>query len=134
VLRRALAEAEEGAWSVPEADLARIVHASGTLPAMWANPQLWIGGRRLPTPDGWFDDVALAVQVHSRKYHAGELDWEATVAADAVFVEHGVPVLAVTPSQIARDPDGVLGRIERAHASACLRPRPQVVATPIGPS
>jgi hypothetical protein len=98
---------------------------------MWANPQLRVGGRRLPTPDGWFDDVALAVQVHSRQYHAGNLDWEATVAADAVFVEHGIPVLAVTPRQIIRTPDDVLARIERAHAAARLRPRPAVAATPI---
>ena len=98
---------------------------------MWANPQLWVGNRRLPTPDGWFDDVALAVQVHSRQFHSGHLDWEATVGADAEFVEHGIPVLAVTPRQIARSPDDVVARIERAHAAASLRPRPLVVATPI---
>ena len=96
-----------------------------------AQPQLRVGDRRLPTPDGWFDDVALAVQVHSRQFHAGELDWEATVAADGVFAEHGVPVLAVTPTQIARTPDDVVARIERAHAAAGRRPRPAVVATPI---
>ena len=92
---------------------------------------LTVGGQRLPTPDGWFDDVALAVQVHSRQFHAGELDWEATVAADGVFAEHGVPVLAVTPKQIARTPDDVVARIERAHEAAGRRPRPAVVATPI---
>lgn len=130
-LAHALAEAEQGAWSIPEADLARIVHASRALPPMWANPQLSVGDHRLPTPDGWFDDVALAVQVHSRQFHADELDWDGTVAADAVFVEHGIPVLAVTPRQIARAPDDVVGRIERAHEAAGRRPRPPVVAKPI---
>jgi hypothetical protein len=48
---------------------------------------LTTGDHRLPTPDGWFDDVALAVQVHSRRHHAGELDWEATVAADGAFAD-----------------------------------------------
>lgn len=129
-LRLALAAAERGAWSVPEAELADLV-ARSDLPQMWLNPVLSVGGRRLPTPDGWFDDVALAVQVHSRQYHAGNLDWEATVGADAVFVEHGIPVLAVTPRQIACGPDDVVARIERAHAAARLRPRPAVVATPM---
>jgi hypothetical protein len=131
VVASALREAEVGAWSFPEADLARLVGSSKTLPVMWLNPVLTVGGQRLPTPDGWFDDVALAVQVHSRQFHAGELDWEATVAADGVFAEHGVPVLAVTPKQIARTPDDVVARIERAHEAAGRRPRPAVVATPI---
>jgi hypothetical protein len=134
VLARALAEAEQGAWSIPEADLARIVARSALLPPMWANPRLTLGARRLPTPDGWFDDVGLAVQVHSRQYHAGDLDWEATVGADAELVEHGIPVLAVTPRQIARSQDDVLARLERAHAAARLRPRPAVIATPIVPA
>ena len=76
-LRRALAEAAAGAWSLPEADLARLLSESSTLPAAWLNPELHESdGGRLTTPDLWFDDVAMAVMVHSRKYHAGLLDWE----------------------------------------------------------
>ncbi len=99
---------------------------------MWANPELHApDGARLPRPDGWFDDVGLAVQVHSKRYHAGELDWEATVSADGVFAEYGVPVVAVTPRQIAAQPEVVLRRIERAHGQAQRRPSPDVVAIPI---
>ena len=131
-LRTALGEAEAGAWSIPEADLMRIVRASRVLPPMWANPILTTSaGRRLPRPDGCFDDVALAVQVHSQRHHAGELDWEATVSADGVFAEHGIALVAVTPRQIATDPEGVASRIERAHAQARRRPRPAVVVLPI---
>jgi hypothetical protein len=64
-LRRAVEAAELGAWSVPEADLAASVRTSRALPAMWANPALRVGDVRLPTPDGWFDDVGLCVQVHA---------------------------------------------------------------------
>jgi hypothetical protein len=131
-LRDALREAEAGAWSVPEADLARLVRRSRVLPPMWANPMLTTSeGKRLPRPDGWFDDVALAVQVHSRRYHAGELDWEATVSTDGVFAEHGIALVAITPRQIAIDPDGVLSRVERAYEQARRRPRPDIVAVPI---
>jgi hypothetical protein len=131
-LRTALGEAEAGAWSVPEADLARIVDTSRVLPPMWANPTLTTSaGKRLPRPDGWFDDVALAVQVHSRRYHAGELDWETTVLADGVYAEQGIALVAVTPRQIATDLVGVVARIERADEQARRRPRPGVVAVPI---
>jgi hypothetical protein len=131
-LRRALPAVEAGAWSVPEADLVAIVASSKRLPEMWSNPTLTDSrGGRLPRPDGWFDDVGLAVQVHSRQFHAGELDWEATVSADGVFAEHGIALVAVTPKQIATDPDAVRVRIERAYEQARRRPRPEVVAVPI---
>jgi hypothetical protein len=91
---------------------------------------LTANGVRLPTPDGWFDEVGLAVQVHSKRYHAGELDWEKTVSADGVYAEHGIGLVAVTPRQIANRPDAVLTRIERAHEQAARRPRPAVSATP----
>jgi hypothetical protein len=129
-LRSALAEAEQHAWSVPEADLAALVSTSPVLPPMWANPVLHVGALRLPSPDGWFDDVGLAVQVHSKRYHAGELDWEKTVSADGVFAEHGIMLVAVTPRQISSQPAAVLARIERAYVQAAKRPRPPVVAVP----
>jgi hypothetical protein len=128
-LREAIAEAERGAWSIPEADLARLVSGSAILPPMLANPALTVGAVRLPTPDGWFDDVALAVQVHSRRFHAGALDWEATIASDGVFAEHGIPVVAVTPRQIATDGAFVVRRIENAYLAARQRPRPRVTVT-----
>lgn len=39
-LRRALAEAAAGAWSLPEAELTRLVATSRVLPQPWPNPEL----------------------------------------------------------------------------------------------
>jgi hypothetical protein len=120
-------------WSKPEGDLLRLVSSSRVLPHGWPNPLLTAGhGVRLPTPDLWFDDVALAVQVHSRRYHGSPADWDDTVASDGVYAEHGVPVVAVTPHMIGADADGTLRRIEAAYRAALARPRPAVVARPIG--
>lgn len=131
--RAALREAEAGAWSIPEADLLALLARSRLLPQIWANPSLIAAdGHRLPRPDGWFDDVALAVQVHSRRFHSGELDWERTVMTDGVFAEYGIPVVAVTPRAIADDPGGVRRRVERAYRSAAQRPRTPVIARPTG--
>jgi hypothetical protein len=78
-----VAEAAAGVWSVPEADLARLVATSRVLPGAWVNPGLTdLAGGRLTTPELWFDDVGMAVMVHSRESHAGALDWEGTVGGD----------------------------------------------------
>ena len=128
-LRAALTEAERGAWSAPEAELAALLATSRLLPPAWLNPHLFrTDGVRLPTPDAWFDDVGLAVQVHSKRYHAGELDWEKTVSADGAFAEHGVVLVAVTPRQISSQPAAVLARIERAYEQATRRPKPAATA------
>jgi hypothetical protein len=131
-LRRALAEAAAGAWSVPEADLAALLSRSSMLPAAWLNPELRDrDGRRLTTPDLWFDDVAMAVMVHSREYHAGVLDWDATVERDSDLSACRVVVVGVTPDAIARDPTRVRRRIETAYVTAKGSGlRAEVVATP----
>jgi hypothetical protein len=72
------------------------------------------------------------VQVHSREYHDDADAWDDTVMADGVLGEYGVVVVPVTPRRIARSPDAVLRRIERCYENAVRRPRPDVVALPIG--
>ena len=129
--RLALRAAEAGAWSVPESDLGSLVGSSRRLPLMWLNPSLSApDGARLPTPDGWFDDVGLAVQVHSWRWHSGREQWDSTVMADGVRAEYGVAVVAVTPDAVRRSPALVLGRLERVHRQACARLRPTVIAVP----
>jgi len=135
VLRQAVAEAAIGAWSVPEADLLRLITGSSLLPSPWANPAVHDHhGRRLTTPDLWCDDVALAVMVHSRRFHSGVLDWESTVVADEDLRAAGIEVVAVTPASVAAEPRLVVARIEAAYRRAAARPRPVgVVAQPRQP-
>ncbi|WP_088314961.1 hypothetical protein [Kineosporia sp. R_H_3] len=133
LLRNAVQDAEAGAWSVPEAHLGRLCRSSRVLPEMWLNPDLVAhDGTCLPRPDGWFDDVALAIQVHSREHHDGPDTWDDTVMADGLLGEYGVAVVPVTPRRIARAPDVVLRRIERCYENARRRPRPEVSALPVG--
>ena len=76
-LRGPLQAAAAGAWSVPESELLDLVARSSVLHTPWANPLL-VGptGVRLTTPDAWFDDVAFAVMVHSRRHHADGDQWD----------------------------------------------------------
>lgn len=127
--RRALGLAESFVWSVAEADVMALVTRSAALPEPWLNPVVeGSDGTALPTPDLWFDDVALAVQVHSWRWHAGGAEWDATVMSDGVFAEYGVTVIGVTPTAVRTDPARVLRRIEGAYAAAARRERPAVIA------
>jgi hypothetical protein len=131
-LRRMVVEAAAGAWSVPEADLAALVRTSRVLPTPWLNPGLEDEtGIRLTTPDVWFDDVGMAVMIHSRQFHAGILQWDATVTDDSELSSYRIVVVGVTPEQLVKDPPSVLRRIEDHYATARRSGfRPAVVATP----
>ncbi|MFL6204437.1 MAG: hypothetical protein ACJ739_03730, partial [Acidimicrobiales bacterium] len=112
-------------------EVLHLVSGSSVLSPAWANP--WLArpdGSPLTTPDVWFDDVAMAVMVHSRRYHAEGERWDDTVEADSDLVAAGVVVVGVTPHRIRADPPRVLHRLERAYLAAAARPRPAVVARP----
>jgi hypothetical protein len=130
--RQALGDAADGAWSVPEATLLRACGRSGVLPAAWPNPVLMVRGTVLVSPDLWFDDVALAVMVHSREHHERGEDWQRTVERDGELTENGVTVLGFTPRSIATDLSRVVATIERTYTAlrADRRRRPDVTMTP----
>jgi hypothetical protein len=116
---QALERAATGAWSVPETELLALLSTSPVLPPVWPNPELRDpADRRLTTPDAWLDDVALAVMVHSKKFHAGDLDWEATVEHDTDLQAARVIVVGVTPRSISQQPERTLKRIETAYLTA----------------
>lgn len=130
-LLRPLEHAASGAWSVPEVQLLELVATSSILPEPMLNPTLRDeGGRRLLTPDVWFDEVAMAVMVHSHLFHSTGRDWVQTVESDGELTRRGVLVLGITPTGMREDPVGTLRRVEDSHAIAARRPRPGVVATP----
>ncbi|HEX3005492.1 MAG TPA: hypothetical protein VHO27_14855 [Angustibacter sp.] len=134
-VRRAVELAAAGAWSAPEAELLDLCDSSPRLPHVWPNP--WLrrpGGTALISPDGWLDDVGLALMVHSKRHHVREAEWRSTVERDGELQEVGVVVLGFTPSSIASEPGAVLARIERTYARlvASGHRRADVVMTPRG--
>jgi hypothetical protein len=117
--RAAVQDARAGSWSVPEAELLHRCARSKVLPRAWPNPYLEAeDGTPLISPDLWFDDVGLAVMVHSRAHHLRDRDWEGTVESDGRLAEHGILVIGFTPSSVSRRPQEVVARIERAYLSA----------------
>lgn len=113
-VRAALRDFREGAWSVPEAVLAEVVARCPGLPPMLPNARLVTkSGQLLGTPDGYFPDAGVAVQVHSKEFHsgvdaAGTALWVSTVEKDQRMAAAGVVVVAVTPTTLRRNPRAFL--------------------------
>lgn len=115
LIRKALSEVVCGVRSAPEAELREWLDASSLLPEILWNPQLrTAAGGRLPTPDGYLPDPAVALEVDSQEYHFTPDDWARTLDRHNDLTRHGVLVLHFTPAQIRRDPEGVRRTVEDA--------------------
>ena len=129
-VRAGIQQFQAGAWSISEVDLLRALASSRILPTAMPNPVLKLStGGILPTPDAWIDEVGLAIQLHSRAYHARDEDWDGTVMGDGELGAAGVTVIGVTPHQLHRDPEAFVRRVERAYLALRRRGgRPHVIA------
>ncbi len=137
-VRRGLRDYQTGAWSAAEVWLRRVVRRH-SLPSMLANPTLFTHrGERIGTPDGYFADAGVAVQVHSRAHHSG-LDengndrWESTVEADSAFSARGILVVGVAPTTLRDAPKRFVDRLIAAIRSQRGRTPPDVVVRPFQP-
>jgi len=130
LVRRALVDVASGAWSAPEAEL-RSLLATSRLPEPMLNPMLGLpDGTSLISPDAWFDEVALAVMVHSKEHHSREADFVATIDADASLTTSGIIVVGVVPRMIRTAPREVVQRVLAGYAVAQRRPRPDILVRP----
>ncbi|MFZ2177648.1 MAG: hypothetical protein WAW17_27195 [Rhodococcus sp. (in: high G+C Gram-positive bacteria)] len=124
--RAVLRELSEDAHSVAEVHAQKLYATSG-LPQMHHNVDL-LGatGEWIARPDGWLDDVAMAWEIDSLKYHFSPELHEATVIRRARMQRAGIIVVTHLPKQIQHAPATVLADLRAAHELAASRPRPAV--------
>ena len=80
LIRKAFAEITDGVRSAPETELRECLGGSSVLGGILWNPRLSAAdGTRLPTPDGYLADCAVALEVDSREYHLSPNDWARTL-------------------------------------------------------
>ncbi len=128
-LRQALAEVAGGVRSAAEADLVRLVRRA-RLPMPLLNPRLYVGGKFLASPDAWWPDAGVAVEVDSRQWHLSPASWEQTMARHTRMSSHGIIVLHYSPSRIRSDREQVAAEIRAALAAGRSRSLPPVAAMP----
>ena len=125
-VRRALAPLLAGTWSVAEADAWRLWRRSG-LPACRWNVKLFDpAGRYIAAPDAWWDEVGLAWEIDSRRYHATGQSHAGTLARNTRYLMCGIVVLQTLPARLRRDPDRVISELREAFEVARGRQRPDV--------
>ena len=105
LIRRALRDADLGAWSAPEAELADVAADAvrdGRLPRFLLNPTLMVNGELVGQPDGWFVGLGIGWEVDSRQFHAQDDDFDRTLARHDRFGAYGLQLLHVTPRRARR--------------------------------
>ena len=128
-LRRALAEVADGIRSSAEGDLRDLI-IWARLPMPMFNPQLFVNGQFLASPDCWWPGSGVAAEADSRAWHLSPHDWEYTQARHARMSAHGIIVLHFSPARIRASRQVVADTIRKALAAGQGRTLPPIQALP----
>jgi len=130
LLRRVLAEAEDGVRSVAEAEFRDLIKRAG-LPMPMFNTRLHAAdGAFIAVADAWWPDAGVAAEVDSKAWHLKPSDWEQTMRRHDVLVSHGILTLHFSPAQIRQEPAAVAATIADALRAGRQRPAVAVTAQP----
>ncbi|MEN0135321.1 MAG: hypothetical protein AAGC80_09250 [Rhodococcus sp. (in: high G+C Gram-positive bacteria)] len=124
--RAVLRDLSDDAHSVAEVHAQKLYATSGLPPMRHNVDVLSAAGLWIARPDGWLDDVAVAWEIDSLKYHFSPELHEATVRRRARMQREGIIVVTHLPKQISADPSTVLADLRAAYSLAASRPRPAV--------
>jgi hypothetical protein len=87
-------------------------------------------GRYVAQPDAWWDEVGLAWEIDSLAFHYKAAGYARTLARNNRYAAAGIAVVQTLPSDLVKNPEGVLAELEAAYRAALLRGRPPVRITP----
>jgi hypothetical protein len=130
LLRKVIAEVTDGVRSAPEAELRDLI-IKARLPVPLFNPRLYRpNGTFIASPDAWWPDAGVAIEVDSRRWHLAPDDWERTMVRHSDLGQYGIVTLHVTPHQLRNAPDAFLRKAANAYRSGVGRPRLAIVTLP----
>lgn len=132
--RRALLDADRGCASPPEAELVDGLVGCGR--PFYVNPQIFLDGTLLGSPDVWLVGLGLGGEVESRERHGSDDDTETTYDRHERMTARGIELVHLSVRRIRRDVREAAGHLltradERSHL---LRPEPPgLLVVPNGP-
>jgi hypothetical protein len=130
LLRKVIAEVTAGVRSAPEAELRDLI-VRARLPMPLFNPRLYLpNGTFIASPDAWWPDAGVAIEVDSRQWHLAPDDWERTMVRHSDLGQYGIVTLHVTPHQLRSAPAAFLRKAANAYKSGVERPRLAIVTLP----
>lgn len=137
-LARALADWDRGARSAPEAEAADALLAltSRAAAPFLLNPELWLDGHLLGSPDGWVVSAGLGWEIDSVEFHGTADALDGTLQRHQRFSDAGLELLHATPARVRADrrawASDVVARAGRRTAAG-WRPPSGLVVVPKGP-
>ncbi|WP_042800945.1 hypothetical protein [Streptomyces sp. C] len=95
------------------------------LPAPLWNARLYTpDGTFLASPDAYWPDEGVALEVDSAEYHYTRDAWQATLRRRLRLEAHGILVASATPSMIRDTPKEVIEALRTLLTLATTRPTP----------
>ncbi|MFB7182070.1 hypothetical protein ACFCYI_30705 [Streptomyces sp. NPDC056257] len=123
-VRAAAAELLAGVRSIAEGR-ARDTLSATDLPAPLWNARLYApDGAFLATPDAYWPEEGVALEVDSAEYHYTRDAWQATLHRRLRLESHGVLVASTTPAILRDRPADVIGALRALLTLGAARPAP----------
>lgn len=130
LLRKVIAEVTDGIRSAPEADLRDLI-IKARMPVPLFNPRLYLpNGTFIASPDAWWPEAGVAIEVDSRQWHLAPDDWERTMVRHGNLGQYGIVTLHVTPHQLRSTPAAFLRQAANAYQAGIERPRLAIFTLP----
>lgn len=123
-IRAAAAELIAGTRSLAEARARDTLTASDLPTPLW-NARLYTpDGTFLASPDAYWPDEGVALEIDSAEYHYTRDSWHATLRRRLRLESHGILVVSATPSMIRDTPTEVLSALRTLLTLTTPRPTP----------
>jgi hypothetical protein len=124
--RRVLREIAAGIRSVAEAKAREWLRRAGVPEPDWNADLLDTSGNWIASPDGYWEDVAVALEIDSMEWHLRPRLYKRTQRRQRRMASYNITVLPVAPGDIIDDPDAFVAEVIKTRSAARNRPLPDV--------
>jgi hypothetical protein len=126
---RVLTEISAGIRSVAEAKAREILCRRGVPEPLWNAVLRTRAGDFIGSPDGYWRDLALALEIDSTAWHLTPAKHRRTLAKHVRYTRRGISVLPYSPIELIDDPERFADAVAEALAAAVPTVLPDVVVT-----
>lgn len=130
--REVLREMDAGIRSVAEAHARELFAVRGVRQPLWNVQVLTADGEVIATPDGFWEDVAAAVEIDSMLWHQRPERYRWTQRRQRRMTRHGIFVLPVAPADVLHDGDNFCAEVIDLLHQASLRVPPPLTWRRLG--
>jgi hypothetical protein len=128
-LSRVVRDLEDGVRSAPEGELHDVLLRAarkGQVPPYLLNPEVYVDGQLIGSPDAWFPGLGLGDEMDSREWHEETGLLDATLLRHEAFTSHGLALNHTTPARFRASPAAHLAKLAALtqERRAMLRPEP----------